>query len=81
MAKKLQKAQMGRALKFLNTAVKNVAKAKPVKELSEFQKARLADGKPLGGNLAEQRAKRELNTAIKNRTIPLKQDGGAPYKR
>jgi len=72
MAKMLMKAQMGKALKFLNTAAKDVAKAKPVKELTEFQKARLASGKSVGGNLAEQKAKRELTKSIKESSEKVK---------
>jgi hypothetical protein len=79
MAKKLAKAQMGKAIQFLNKAVKSTIKtAQPVvKELSEFQKARLASGKKLGPSLSptEQKAKRELNESIANRTLK-KQQGG-----
>jgi hypothetical protein len=65
--KKLAKAQFGKAIQFLNKAVKPIAKtAKPaVKELSEFQKARLASGKSITGlGLAEQKAKRDLSKSI-----------------
>lgn len=68
MAKKLMKAQSGRAIQFMNKAVKPVAKT-ATKELSEFQKARLASGKSVGAaTLAEQKAKRDLNKSISTTT-------------
>lgn len=83
MAKKLIKAQLGRALQFLNKAVKPIVKAsKPaVKELTEFEKARLASGKTIGGNLAEQRAKRELNKSISITTGPKKLSKKEQYQK
>jgi len=84
MAKKLMKAQVGRALQFLNKAVKPVVKAtKPaVKELTEFQKARLASGKTIsGGNLAEQKAKRELNKSISTTTGAKKLSKKEQYQK
>lgn len=65
-----KKAQGGALVKAVSKLVK---KAAPVvkKELSIYQKMRLAKGKPVTGfNMDEQRASASLNKAIKNRTNP-----------
>jgi hypothetical protein len=80
--KKLAKAQVGKVIQSITKAVKPAIKAAP-KELTEFQKARIASGKPISVNVTidEQKTKRALNKAISERTGAKKLSKKEAYQK